>query len=243
MVDANGNRLGRRFCKYQPGYDEAAACRDVHRAGSFLFSVCSGNAYTACFIREFLPSSGDLFPSGAFREVAPVYGDMIAICPPLVSLRSHGRSLSVLGLGVIASAKRFAIDVIARRKELPMSLSHVSKQGVVLPITDLLDSDLVFINYRLLALNCGQSYDGAARDSIPTLCIVGMAASIHGATPLHTKLNDAGWLRLLALLPALLARQLIAFRYARDKYICQIRRRFSSAFGVKAKPQSADRDE
>ena len=225
VIDGAGEDLGRRFCNFLPDYEVQSVRKDFTARGTYLSPVLSGNAYSRRYLEGMMPLTVTSAPDGILNTVAPVYGDVVTIARVLGCYRLHGGNLDHQGAGGAADPERFAKSIARRYGEIAVLREHAVRRNVTLPPGNLLDSDLVFINYRLMLKKLGVSYMGAEADTPGGLWqhamrVVGAMSSSPGAKAAHIL-----WFSALAVAPRGLARMLVTLRFNRAAYIQPVRRR------------------
>lgn len=222
IIDGEGRDLGRRFCNFGDGYDAAHVRAMFRRTGTYRWPVTVGNAYSRWFVDALLPLHVDHGPDGALNTVAPVYGDVATIAEPLGRYRIHGANMwSNDG----ADPSRLPYRIQHRRNEEALMRRHAAARGVAVPDESLLDHELAFINYRLLAHKLDLPYEGDDRDSTLALLQRALLALGHERLPLPVSLAHLLWFGTLALAPKPAARGLYSLRFKRSALIGGWKRR------------------
>ena len=93
---------------------------------------------------------------------------------------------------------------------------HAAARGVPVPEGSILDHELAFINYRLMARKLGLSYEGSASDSRSSLSKLASSALRHERLPLRLSLGHLLWLSALCGASRPAARRLIQLRFNRS---------------------------
>jgi glycosyltransferase involved in cell wall biosynthesis len=212
IIDASGRDLGRRFCHYAPGYDAAAVRRSFETTGTYRWPVSVGNAYARWFAEHLFPLSPDLGPDGALNTVAPLYGDVITVPEVLASYRWHGQNLwSNTG----TDASRLPVRIRSRQAEVALMKRHAEKLGVRLSTEDVLDHELAFVNYRLMAKKLELGYPGSEADSVPSLLSKAWRILRSEDYSARQSASHAAWFAALVASPPAVTRGLIRLRFGR----------------------------
>jgi glycosyltransferase involved in cell wall biosynthesis len=229
IIDASGYALGRRFCNFLAAYDATEVRSSFMRTGTYRWPVTVGNAYARTYLQIMMPLQIAHGPDGFLNTIAPVYGEVITIPRCLGSYRLHGSSLwSSNG----SDLDRLPERIEHRLSEVHSMTEHAAKHGMRLASVNVLDHELVFINYRLMSLLLGQSYSGSGTDTPLSLWRLGMAFLRTEALPWYVKLTHAGWLSVVSIAPRPLAKFLITLRFNRARYIQPVRRTIQRFFGI-----------
>ena len=228
IIDAAGDDLGRRFCNFVPGYDAAHVRDTFARTGTYLWPVTAGNVYARTYLEQLTPLKVGIGPDGLLNTVAPVYGDVLTIPRCLASYRLHGSNMwATNGLDLTRLPER----ILSRRLEIAELVAHAQLRGVALPPGNILDHELAFINYRLMAMRLGQRYEGMQGETATALWWRGMQFLASELMPWPSKLMHTVWLGAIWLSPRPLASALIQLRFQRARYTQPIRRKLASWFG------------
>jgi glycosyltransferase involved in cell wall biosynthesis len=214
IIDAEGRDLNRRFCHFEPRYDDARMQEAFRRTGTYRWPVTSGNAYSRWFLECMLPLRIDHGPDGALNTVAPVHGRVATIAEPLGSYRLHDANLWASDG---SDWLRLPARIAHRQEEEARLREHATARGVTLPPASILDHELAFINYRLMARKLGLGYHGHDRDS--TLRLAWLALRVLGRErlPARLTLGHLAWLCTLSLATPAAARELIQLRFRRHQ--------------------------
>jgi glycosyltransferase involved in cell wall biosynthesis len=213
IIDGSGKDLGRRFCNFRKDYDAARVRDAFRRTGTYRWPVTAGNAYSRWFIEPLLPLEIEHGPDGTLNTVAPAYGDVVTIPEVLGSYRLHGANLWASDG---SDPTRLPQRIRHRRAEEAFMRRHAASRGVPVPDDSLLDHELAFINYRLMAHKLGLSYEGGASDSISSLSKLALRALRQERLPLPLSLGHLLWLTALCGAPRPAARRLIELRFNRN---------------------------
>jgi len=230
IIDADGADLGRRFCNFTPGYDAVAVREAFQRTGTYRWPVTVGNAYSRWFLDAMFPLDTTHGPDGALNTTAPLYGDVVTIAEPLACYRLHGKNRWASGGGDLA---RLPERIAHRRHEEGLLRRHAAARGVRLPEASILDHELAFINYRLMAKKLGLAYEGGANDSMASLvargCRLLLDDARHGqALPARLMLAHLSWFGVLSGAPRPAARGLFALRFNRGALLSEARGRLAA---------------
>ncbi|MGA2449928.1 MAG: glycosyltransferase family A protein [Polyangiaceae bacterium] len=215
IIDGSGADLGRLYCGFTPDYDVTRVRDSFARTGTYRWPVTVGNAYSRWFLDLAFPLQTTFAPDGALNSIAPVYGDVVTIPRALASYRVHGSN----SWAPTSSDWGRLPDRICRRQwEVDFLRDHAQRRGVALPPGNVLDHELVFINYRLLAWRLGLDYVNKSNDS--PLSLLRHAASVIRAErcPPRAALAHAAWFGALFASPRWLARELFRLRFSQSKW-------------------------
>ena len=218
IIDGEGRRLGRRFANFPrdiPCRETAAAFRTT---GTYRWPVTSGNAHAREFLEQVMPLNPPVGPDGLLNTIAPLYGGIYTIGEALGVYRLHGRNLSRTdGQGGFKRHPDFWRRIAFRLREFDMLREHAQAKAFPLPQGNLLDNELVFVNYRLMSRKIGQSYEGQERDSVLGLWWRGMRLSVLESS-WRAVLANFAWLTFLALTPRRLAEAMVVLRFNRAEF-------------------------
>ena len=92
---------------------------------------------------------------------------------------------------------------------------YAERCGERVPDGDLLDNELVFVNYRLMSRRLGITYANDGRDTGLGLWSRGLTLAVEESHSLKRQLSNLLWLSLLLVSPRALARWLIIMRFNR----------------------------
>ncbi|HKU54648.1 MAG TPA: glycosyltransferase [Rhizomicrobium sp.] len=218
IIDGEGRRLGRRFANFT----RDIACRDAaaafRTAGTYRWPVTSGNAHARQFLEQVMPLTPPVGHDGVLNTIAPLYGGVYTIGEALGVYRLHGRNMSMTDArGGFKRHPDFARQISFRRREFDMLREQARAKGFALPRGDLLNNELVFVNYRLMAHKIAQSYEGQENDSIAHLWRRGMRLAA-GESSWRAVLANSAWLSLLALAPRRAAAAMVVLRFNRAEF-------------------------
>jgi hypothetical protein len=224
VIGSDGERLGgRRCCTFPAGYDSAAVRDEFRRCNTYTWPVSSGNAYARSFLERTMPLAVRLAPDGMLNTVAPLFGDVVTLHRSLGSYRIHQSNQSYHGAGTRGVEERFVKQIALRRSEEQALRSVAAENGMPLAPVDLLDHELVLINYRLIATKLRAAYEGSAADSAGRLWRSGLGFLAGRRLRFGFRLMNALWLTALALSPAPLARHLVLLRFNRSSVLQPVR--------------------
>jgi len=222
IIDGAGSALGRRFCHFDRGYDKERVRHSFRETGTYRWPVTVGNAYSRWFLEQVFPLTVDIAPDGLLNTVAPVYGDVVTVPDVLACYRIHGKNgWSTNGTDDLQLGRRIA----HRRTEIAVMRDHALRLGVTVPGVDVLDHELAFLNYRLMALKLEPERPGATPDSAMFLLGRALKQLAREALPLRLTLTHALWFAVLSAAPPSLARNLIRMRLTRGAGLTSVARR------------------
>lgn len=221
IINGAGEDLGRRFCHFDPGYNAEVVRAQFGLTGTYRWPVTAGNAYSRSFLDEMLPLTISEAPDGLLNTVAPVFGDVATIPRALASYRVHGANLwSNTGNDNARLPKR----IQHRRLEVDILRQHAARRGVAMPDVDVLDHELPFINYRLMAFKLGLDYAGSQRDTTASLVWRGCALAIRERLPTKMKVGHIAWFLALGMAPRRWVEALIRLRFNRSEVLRSFKR-------------------
>jgi len=215
VIGSDGERLDRQCCSFPADYDAAAVRTEFGRCNTYMWPVSSGNAYARSFLEQTMPLTARIAPDGMLNTLAPLFGDVITIARAHGCYRLHQSNQSYHGAGTQGVEQRFVKQIALRRSEEQALQSVAAQRGVDLATTDLLDHELVFINYRLMAKKLRAPYERSDADSAAGLWRRGLAFLAERPLAWRFRVQNAVWLTVLALAPTWLARRLILLRFNR----------------------------
>jgi len=216
IFDSRGNILPRFFCKYPNGYDSKAIQHDFQRYGSYLTPVLSGNAYTRHFLSCVMPLTIERAPDGILNGVAPLYGECVVVRDVIGFYRLHDSNQSTQGEGLSSIGARFRKRLQLRSSELKYITLMASKFGIQWPGQNLMDFDIIFLNYRLMLKKINENYDGCDADDVLSLLKKSIYLLWSKKMSPKTMLINHVWLFALAVAPSKLAFLLINYRFGRS---------------------------
>jgi glycosyltransferase involved in cell wall biosynthesis len=218
IIDANGKSfLGRRCCSFQPGYDADRVRGDFQRHGTYHWPVTTGNAYSRWFLEIFMPLTIARAPDGMLNTIAPIYGDVITIPHALGSYRLHGEN--IWSSNIFA---RIPERIRHRQNEFEIMREHARLNDKPIPKGNLLNYELTYINYRLMALKAGMDYVGSLSDSPIRLWWLSIKLLVSERLPIHMTFAHFIWFSTLTFAPRFLARGLISLRFNRAAYLARV---------------------
>jgi glycosyltransferase involved in cell wall biosynthesis len=225
IIDGDGRDLGRRSCYFSKDYDTARVRAAFQKTGTYRWPVTAGNAYARWFLEEIFPLTVEDAPDGILNTVAPVYGEVVTIPEALACYRLHGGNR----WGDTASGPlRLPERIHCRHEEVTFMRRHAEQRGVFVPPGNVLDYELAFINYRLMAMRLGLDYEGRRDDTAAALVRRGWEAVWEERLPLHVSVAHLLWFSVLALAPVPPARVLYRLRANRFNLVRSIRRELDS---------------
>lgn len=212
IVDADSRDLGRRFCSFDASYDAERVRRSFRETGTYRWPVSVGNAYSRRLAERVFPLSPEHGPDGALNTVAPLYGDVVTIAEPLAAYRVHGQNLwSNTG----TDAARLPARIGQRLAEVSLLQRHASALGVTLPPHNVLDHELAFVNYRLMAKKLELTYPGADAESVQGLLASAFRLLHRERYSPRASVAHAAWFAALSLGSPAMARGLMRLRFQR----------------------------
>lgn len=215
IIDAAGRDLGRRFCHFDGRYDAARVRESFEETGTYRWPVSVGNAYARHLVERVFPLTPDVGPDGALNTVAPLYGDVITLPEVLASYRVHGQNQwSNTG----SDAARLPARIRQRLAEVALMHRHAQELGVDLAEVNVLDHEIAFLNYRLMAKKLGLSYPGTETESVPLLLSKAWALLRQEDFSTRASAAHALWFSTLALSPPVATRQLMRLRFQRGAW-------------------------
>jgi glycosyltransferase involved in cell wall biosynthesis len=213
IIDGDGNDLGRRFCNFQRGYDAQRVREAFRRTGTYRWPVTVGNAYSRWFIEAMLPLEIEHGPDGTLNTVAPVYGEVVTLPEPLGCYRIHGANMWTSDG---ADPSRLPYRIRHRRREEAFMRRHAGARGVSVPNESILDHELAFLNYRLMAHKLGLSYEGADSDATLPLLWLACKALREERLPASSSAAHLTWFLALCLAPRAAVPFLFRLRFNRS---------------------------
>lgn len=212
IIDSAGRDLGRKFCHFDAAYDVARVRRSFEDTGTYRWPVSVGNAYARWFAERVFPLSTDAGPDGALNTVAPLYGDVVTLPETLASYRVHGQNLwSNTG----GDAARLPARIRMRQAEVALLRRHAAELGVQLSASNVLDHELPFLNYRLMAKKLGLGYPGSEADSVSSLLAKAWQLLKREGYSLRQLAAHGAWFSTLAASPPMATRGLMRLRFQR----------------------------
>jgi glycosyltransferase involved in cell wall biosynthesis len=216
VIDGDGAFTGRYFCTFPKPYSASEIHLEFLRTGTYAWPVMSGNAYTRDFLQQVMPMKPPVGYDGALNTVAPLYGEVVCISEPLGQYRLHGKNISRHDKqGRAQRFPDFARQIGFRAREFEILRAHCAQRQVKLPDGNLLDNELVFVNYRLAARRLGQQYVGYENDTSFKLWRRGLSLSLAGGSDWRMAISHVLWLTALFVSPSWFARNLLLLRFNR----------------------------
>lgn len=216
IIDDKGQLMGRRFCNFTGDVPPEQTAAQFAATGTYAWPVTSGNAYTKAFLDQVMPMTPPVSQDGVLNTIAPLYGKVATIGRSLGQYRIHGKNLSrKTAQGANNPFPDFPRRIAGRAKEFDILREHAAKLGVALPGTELINNELVFVNYKLMAQKLGQAYPGSAGETVKSLLARSLKLVKSGGYSAKARLAHAAWARLLATVPDSLARTLVILRFNR----------------------------
>jgi hypothetical protein len=232
VIGSEGESFGRRCCSFPARYDADAVRDEFRRFNTYLWPVSSGNAYARWFLEKVLPLDVRSAPDGLLNTLAPLFGEVVTLHRSLGCYRIHQVNQSYHGAGSRGVEERFVKRIALRRSEQRALHAQALRRGVALAPVDLLDHELVFINYRLMMCKVGARYENSDTDSVKALWTLGLVFLARAVLPLRLRLQHLLWLSALALAPAAMARRLVALRFNRGDALRPVRRAGATLRGL-----------
>jgi glycosyltransferase involved in cell wall biosynthesis len=226
VIDGEGKDLGRRSCHFSGDYDAVQVRAAFRRKGTYRWPVTAGNAYARWFLDEVFPLSAEDAPDGLLNTVAPVYGDVVTIPEALGCYRIHGSNRwASNGSDPARLPKRIRF----RHDEVRFMRRRAEERGVAVPEGNVLDHELPFIHYRLMALRLGLDYEGRQDDTPAHL--LRMAWNTVRDERLSLRMGAAHmlWFGVLAMAPAGVANGLYRLRANRSALVPLLKQELASS--------------
>jgi len=238
IIDGAGRDLGRRFCNFDAGYDVATVRRSFRQTGTYRWPVTVGNAYSRWFAERLFPLKVAHGPDGMLNTVAPVYGDVVTIARVLASYRLHGTNMwSSNGQDL----SRLPARIRDRAHEVSLMREHAKGMNVEVPDVNVLDHELPFLNYRLMALKLGLDYPAREADALFGLLVRALRQVRRESLPLRPTVAHVTWFLLFAATPAQLAPHLIRLRFNRSAVMQSLRQMLPWQRDLKPSPPASAR--
>lgn len=227
IVDERGRRLGRRMPDFSHRtVTEAEVAREFNETGTYRWPVTSGNAYSRGFLKQVMPINSPVSLDGVLNTIAPLYGGIATISDPQGQYRVHQRNNSRMNSsGKVAFIPDFASRIRYRKQEFDILREHAARLGHELPSGDLLDNELVFVNYRIMARKLSREDESDRNRSLFDLGAKGIIAIGRGRFRWSVALKHVIWISSITLLPAWLVRRLIEIRFSRTQWWSNVRGR------------------
>jgi glycosyltransferase involved in cell wall biosynthesis len=223
VIGSNGENYNRCVCHFPIGYNSDAIRAEFLTSNTYMWPVSSGNAYARSFLEQMLPLTVRIAPDGILNTVAPLFGDVVTLDRAHGCYRIHQSNKSYHGVGTKRVEERFSKRIALRRSEERGLQALAAERGITLAKADLLDHELVFINYRLMVKKLGEPYDGSADDTLYGLWRHGIRFLLRRPLTLRFRIQNSVWLTVLAVAPKALARHLVLLRFNRDAALQPLR--------------------
>ena len=241
VIDQDGGLLGRRYCNFAAGINELETAMEFSQTGTYLWPVTSGNVYARAFLERVMPAAPPVGIDGELNTIAPLYGKIATIIEPQGQYRIHLRNISRIDkAGRINIIPDFAERIRLRKLEFDLLRQNATRLNVALPDIDFLDSELVFVNYRLMARKMRKEDGDDAKRSLANLWWTGMRIVSRSPLQTTTRLKHIVWLTALTVAPASLAHLLIAIRFSRSHLQSTLRSWLASSSGRGLSSKSSD---
>jgi glycosyltransferase involved in cell wall biosynthesis len=212
IVDADGAPTGAKFPHFASVPSPAQIRRWAVQAAAYPTPVGSGNAYARGFLEHVFPiEDPTTFPDACCLAAAPHLGDVVTVAKPLVSYRVHGRNDGAM---TTLNADRMAREL--RRAQWRFAYAQRMARTVGVNISDLaFRRSLSTLPYRLASLRFAPDTHPIPFDTLADVVADTVRAAFvpQGRSPSGVAALVA-WTLLVALLPAPLAQQLAAWRFA-----------------------------
>jgi len=232
IIDGEGRRLGRRFANFARDIPCRTVAASFRTTGTYRWPVTSGNAHARQFLEQVMPLTPPVGHDGVLNTIAPLFGGVFTIGEALGAYRLHGRNMSMTDArGAFKRHPDFSRQISFRRREFDMLREHARAKSFPLPDGNLLDNELVFVNYRLMSRKIGQAYEGQESDSVPRLWWRGLRLAM-AESSWRAVLANGAWLTLLALAPRRLASAMVALRFNRAAFFRAARERADRALAL-----------
>lgn len=228
LIDARGEPLGRCYRSY-PGEPAASdrIRRDFARFGTYRWPVTSGNAFARGFLEQVMPQPPNMPIDGYLNTIAPLYGEIVVVPRVLGRYRLHGANMSADARGT--SAEGFSRLMALRGREMAALESHAQRRGVALPAVHVLDHELPFLSFRLIACKLGFSDAHDERDGVASLMRKGMRQVLRECLPWRERGIHLAWFLILGLVPRAVVRLMVQSRFNRDGWRQALKRRLAGA--------------
>ena len=99
--------------------------------------------------------------------------------------------------------------------EAKLMQEHARERGVDVPRGSVLDHEIAFVNYRMMAQALGLDYQGSSDDSRPRLLRQALRVLRAERYPAQLALAHAAWFSALSVAPRAAAEELIRHRFSR----------------------------
>jgi glycosyltransferase involved in cell wall biosynthesis len=212
IIDAAGVDSGRKFCHFTGEYSASRVAQTFQRTGTYRWPVTVGNAYSRVFLQAVFPLTIKASPDGFLNTLAPLYGKIATIPRALGSYRVHGKNRwSSRG----SDHARLPERIDKRRGEVALMREHAERRGLFVPDVNVLDHEIAFINYRLMAHRLGLDYHGKHADTPVALAVKAARLLLFERYPWSLSLAHLLWFWLLAISPRFVVEELIGLRFNR----------------------------
>ncbi|HKX42534.1 MAG TPA: glycosyltransferase family A protein [Burkholderiaceae bacterium] len=213
VVDGRGQPTGAYFPQFHIVPTPQQVREWSARTTAYPTPPGSANAYSRAFLEQIFPlveTAGKANDSYCLAA-APFLGDVTTIAKPLVSYRVHDRNQGALSKLDIHQFERQMTRAMQREA---YARGIAERAGV--PMTDrAIDRNLGFLAYRLASLKLAPAKHPRAGDSVPrVLADVVRAFFAPQGVALPGRVAMLGWAIVVGLLPAVLARGPILWRFA-----------------------------
>lgn len=222
VIDGDGQRLGRRFCRFPAGYDAAAAARDFERTGTYPWPVTSGNAYARSFLTQAIGEPTPVSLDGVLNTLAPLYGTIETIVEPMGEYSIHGANKSHEDQGRSFAKPQFARRIDIRRAELALLADHCIRLDRPVPLRDPLDHEIAFVNYRMIAHRIHRHRTDSRSPGRFHFWKRGVTLGLRDGGGIRQRLSHVAWFSALFVAPQRVVGLLIDARYGRAVIVKQL---------------------
>ncbi|MDF0578886.1 glycosyltransferase family 2 protein [Bradyrhizobium yuanmingense] len=226
IIDAEGKLLGRRFCNFSLMETTEATQQRFVKTGTYPWPVTSGNAHLRSFLDKVMPMTPPIGHDGVLNTIAPLYGPVVTIPRALGQYRLHNRNMN--RQGGEAGLPSFTKSISNRLAEFKILREHAAALGKTVPPGNLLDNELTFVSYRLMARKLGAFYPESEKDSSAWLAIRGIGLTLGSSISGKEKILQCVWLLALLLAGRRFASLLTQLRFNR----AEVKKRIQSRFKI-----------
>ncbi len=213
LVDESGRFLGSVFPKYNKNTTPEKIRKSLATTASYPTPPTSGNLLSRDFLEQIFPlqQNMDRWIDSYFLATAPLLGDVLTVCKPLISYRIHGRND---GAQLTLDLARIARDLGRHITRTEYGAKVAQKFGVeVAP--DRWRYGFYNLAMRIASLRLAHESHPIHNDAVLSCLRDGLVAtcSPQGLTPLR-HMAMSFWLVSVAVAPKRIARVLISWRFA-----------------------------
>jgi len=228
VIDANGADLSRTVCSFTPDYDATRVRRLFETTGTYRWPMTAGNAYSRWFLEAVMPMEQH-GPDGFLNTIAPLYGEVLTIPRPLAAYRIHAKNgWSSSG----SDFRRLPERILHRRREIATLRVHAERRHFGLPAGNILDNELVFVNYRLMAWRLGLPYEGQAEDTPYRLFLRAWNLVASEGYSRRFAMTHRVWFAAMLVSPRPMARELFRIRFDRVRWQAAGRKRLRHLYDL-----------